>query len=159
MEAKACINAGEDSKHLARPAVYGGPRSPRCATCEREFKKGRRARAKEARVQRTYSLAEGEYHALKKWQGGVCYICRISTGARKALAVDHDHACCPGPISCGRCVRALLCGPCNQMLGRWNSLAKLARAARVLAFHPAQRFLAAFRSGRPAPPVEGPWTE
>ncbi len=151
----ACMNAGDDAAHQKRPAVAGGPRSPRCVTCQRAFDKAGRAKARKSRVQRVYSTTGDEYDALKAWQGGVCYVCRVATGRTKSLAVDHDHACCPGPVSCGRCVRALCCGPCNQMLGRWNSPAKLARAARVLLLHPAQGFLAAYRAGRTPPPLDG----
>ncbi len=136
-----CMNAGTDRAHVARPAPYGGPRSRRCATCERAFKKAARARAKAARVERVYSLTAEQYDAILESQGGRCYICRRATGRTKRLACDHDHSCCSGPTSCGKCIRALLCGPCNQTLGRWNSPEILARAARVLLFHPAQEVL------------------
>lgn len=70
-----------------------------------------------AYVRKTYALVDGAYDALKEAQGGVCAICRRATGATRKLSVDHDHRCCNGPVSCGRCVRGLLCRPCNDMLG------------------------------------------
>jgi hypothetical protein len=33
------------------------------------------------------------------------------------LHVDHDHRCCPGSVSCGKCVRGLVCAPCNIAVG------------------------------------------
>ncbi|HEY6021914.1 MAG TPA: endonuclease VII domain-containing protein [Candidatus Paceibacterota bacterium] len=58
----------------------------------------------------TYGLALGEYDALKASQNGTCAICQRATGAKKKLAVDHDHKT--------GYVRGLLCGPCNGMLGK-----------------------------------------
>jgi hypothetical protein len=31
--------------------------------------------------------------------------------------VDHDHTCCPGKKSCGKCIRGFLCRACNSFIG------------------------------------------
>ncbi|MFE9657685.1 endonuclease domain-containing protein [Micromonospora sp. NPDC006431] len=61
------------------------------------------------------------YRELLRAQGGGCGICggpawRYPVGL-VPLPVDHDHLCCPGRESCGRCVRGLLCAGCNGNLG------------------------------------------
>ena len=64
-----------------------------------------------------YGLTLEKYEALLSAQGGVCAICKGVNANGYRLSIDHDHACCPGNKSCGRCVRALLCGSCNHMIG------------------------------------------
>jgi hypothetical protein len=34
----------------------------------------------------------------------------------RPFCVDHDHTCCPGEYTCGKCVRGLLCDDCNKKL-------------------------------------------
>lgn len=147
MTDRVCINAGDDANHAKRPVErpdgrpYGGPRTPRCYTCWLADRRRVKVARKATRIEKVYSTKQEEYDAIKAAQGGKCYICRRATGRTKALALDHDHACCPGPTSCGECVRALLCGRCNQMLGFWNTPAILRRALVVLLYHPAQQVL------------------
>jgi hypothetical protein len=60
------------------------------------------------------------YYALLEAQGGKCAMCgRTDSGSAKSARfnIDHDHACCPGEVTCGKCVRGLLCMPCNTGLG------------------------------------------
>jgi len=66
-------------------------------------------------------------------QGGVCAICSGTNPNGNALSVDHDHACCPGDRSCGRCIRGLLCSPCNFAVGMMrDEPARLRVAANYL---------------------------
>jgi hypothetical protein len=46
-----------------------------------------------------------------------------------SLAVDHDHTCCSGEITCGKCVRGLLCVRCNTVLGLLRDDPEILRAA------------------------------
>jgi hypothetical protein len=85
-----------------------------------------------ARTLWAYGLTPEAYDALLKSQGGCCAICGSPdprNGGQLRWAVDHDHACCAGKKTCGRCVRALLCHPCNQGLGLFGDDPVRLRAA------------------------------
>ena len=75
-----------------------------------------------------YGLTIAAYDALAVSQGGRCAICRREE-VDGSLAVDHDHACCPGRRSCGQCVRGLLCRACNYALGLLDDDVTRIRAA------------------------------
>lgn len=65
-----------------------------------------------------YGLTRDDYVNLEKSQKGVCKICGEAEKLKKRLSVDHDHKCCPGTGSCGKCIRGLLCFKCNAILGQ-----------------------------------------
>lgn len=112
---KPCKHADGDPSHAKRPAIFPGPR---CATCHRAKRKADKLKAHATRVVKVYGLSDGDYDLLYEAQGRRCAWpgCRATGEARK-LAVDHDHRCCPGATSCGKCVRGLLCSPHNRQLG------------------------------------------
>lgn len=63
--------------------------------------------------------------------------CELCGRTDKTLHIDHDHACCPGRggsgVTCGKCVRGFLCGPCNRGLGLFfDNPDALRRAAEYL---------------------------
>lgn len=68
-------------------------------------------------LRRNFNISTEQYDEMLAAQGGGCAICRQPPTERR-LAVDHDHACCPGRgRSCGLCIRGLLCTACNTRLG------------------------------------------
>lgn len=127
-----CVDCIAEGIATYRPVTHGGPRSGVCTTHHRARRKTRSARSHALRTAKVYGISEEQYWTLYAAQGGTCYVCQRATGATKRLAVDHDHET--------GAVRALLCGPCNQMIGRLGPEA-LARAILVLKTQPAQQIL------------------
>lgn len=68
-----------------------------------------------------YNITIDEYNAMLEGQNHVCAICHgVNETTGKDLFVDHDHSCCPGNRSCGKCVRGLLCNICNWAIGSFK---------------------------------------
>jgi len=65
-----------------------------------------------------YGITWEQYDVMWQAQGRACAICKQPPGRRPD--VDHDHACCPGTGSCGKCVRGLLCFNCNSAIGKFK---------------------------------------
>ncbi|WP_426301865.1 endonuclease VII domain-containing protein [Arthrobacter sp. R-11] len=95
------------------------------------------------RMKAKYGLDLDQYEALLEAQNGCCEICYRKAGHTR-LAIDHDHECCPGEASCGKCIRSLLCTNCNQGLGLFNDDSEsLSRASAYVAKYAAKRASAA----------------
>lgn len=69
-----------------------------------------------------YGITLEQYNEMLIQQENKCKICKkLFSGEliKNRPCVDHDHKCCPKGVKiCGKCIRGLLCGPCNSMLGR-----------------------------------------
>lgn len=78
----------------------------------------RLAAARERNLRNVYGITPAQYDALLEMQGGACAICGGQPYEGRSFAVDHDHRCCPGQKSCGKCLRGLLCQECNMALGK-----------------------------------------
>ena len=94
-----------------------------------ENQTARRISENNSRRRRLFGLDVTAYEAMKNSQGGGCAICGGLNATGRALAVDHDHSCCPGEKSCGACVRGLLCDNCNHALGKLKDRVELLRKA------------------------------
>lgn len=64
-----------------------------------------------------YGMTRERYAEMLAAQNGGCAICGGVNPSGRALAIDHDHSCCPGTHCCGKCVRGLLCSGCNTGIG------------------------------------------
>lgn len=155
-----CVDCNELGRTTSRPALNPGPR------CDEHKHARKRVVAKAnhgKRMEKAFGISRAIYDALYEaqkafiatqfnWKGerlkGVCYGCGKATGKTKALAVDHDHRCAElngtdhaPEVGCPKCIRSLLCGQCNTILGRYDAGA-LRRLVEVLEDPPAQRMLA-----------------
>jgi len=73
------------------------------------------------------------YDEMLARQGGKCGACGATDAGNngRRFAIDHDHGCCPGSKTCGKCIRMLLCARCNYVLGRVKDDAGVLRALIV----------------------------
>jgi hypothetical protein len=86
-----------------------------------------------------YKMTAERFLSLLTSQEGCCanLACRayLGDGGEKAH-IDHDHGCCDGNKSCGRCIRGLLCGDCNPGNGITDDPARLRGKADYLDAYP-----------------------
>jgi len=104
---------------------------------------------KEYLYEGTRVLARREYDLLAKYKMSLqeykerseagCEICRVKSSHN--LHVDHDHNCCNGIITCGKCVRGVICPGCNMAVDKYeqgllrNDNPKMEIIKRYLAKH------------------------
>lgn len=108
-----CRECGE-CKPVAEYSPIGASGAPRpyCKPCNAE------------RVRLGHDNVTKEFvDRLLRFQEARCAICGADNTTHRAMDIDHDHACCPGRRSCGRCVRGLICSSCNfHGLGWYEAL-------------------------------------
>lgn len=76
-----------------------------------------------------YNITPEALVLLTSRYDGMCWICQENPGTD----VDHDHSCCPSGVSCGKCIRGMLCRDCNVAIGHMrDDVDRLSRAINYL---------------------------
>lgn len=87
----------------------------------REKNKGDKELWRKYKLKHKYGITLDQYKELLEKQGGVCIACGMppfpAFNGAVSLAVDHDHKCCAGERSCGKCIRGLIHSQCNTAIG------------------------------------------
>lgn len=97
-----CINCGDTFTHTTNYERM------RCYVCRKPA--GQRKSPLEKHLWASYRIKLDRYNQMI---ANGCWAC----STHEVLYVDHDHSCCPGSITCGKCVRGILCRPCNMAEG------------------------------------------
>ena len=139
---KSCNKCGQVKPltQYSRAASTRDGRRGECKACAREisdqWRQANQARWWRTYRQRMYGISWERYQMMLSAQEGVCAICRrpevIKANNRRTtrpLCVDHDHQCCPGKSSCGKCIRGLICSRCNRGLGAFRDDRRVIAAA------------------------------
>lgn len=102
------------------------------ANREKVKARARERRALDPTYQHSRNLARYGGLDFEAWtqmlisQSGRCAVC---FDPMKSPCVDHDHSCCSGKKTCGKCTRALVCEGCNHGLGKFRDDPVRLRAA------------------------------
>lgn len=82
-------------------------------------------------LRRTYKLTPEQYNQMLVNQNNNCLMCDKPLDLTINNPVDHDHKCCEGGKSCGKCVRGILHDRCNRMLEYIEHYPELIDPAKV----------------------------
>jgi hypothetical protein len=129
-----CPKCGETEKSkFSKNSTRPNGLQTYCKKCHNSMQKAARPRFREIRritkrarnLRDRYHITIKEYTEIFEKQAENCAICgqpekMTNHGKLVPLAIDHNHSCCPGKYSCGKCIRGLLCVRCNTALASWR---------------------------------------
>lgn len=100
-----------------------------CKLCNNESSAKWRAANpdKKSKISRTYHIKSKYNLTDDKYSAMIINGCEVC-GSFDKLCIDHDHLCCPGQKTCGKCIRGILCNDCNVAEGRLKSDKELVKA-------------------------------
>lgn len=116
---KHCNKCDAD-KPLTEFSRRGDGYQPWCKACNKAHKRdwivSNRDKVSVNAMWSKYRLRPADFEALLEKQSGMCALCDYTFSGRSDIEIDHDHTCCAGATSCGKCVRGLLCAKHNKMM-------------------------------------------
>jgi hypothetical protein len=117
---KCKLNKNESLFYKHRTKTNG--HSSTCKECQKNHKKETYilGQNREAWLRYQYKISIANYNKILISQNNKCAICKSTDNKNiknNVFYIDHDHNCCSGRISCGKCIRGLLCNHCNVGLG------------------------------------------
>lgn len=106
-----CTRCGQRKPFSSFPLRVNGNRYSWCKPCSRLYS-----------TLRKYKLNTEDFDSMFQKQGEKCLGCGVKLikwrGNNGKWQIDHDHKCCPGQETCGKCVRGILCPTCNLALAK-----------------------------------------
>lgn len=76
-----------------------------------------------------YQVTDDLFQQLLSKQNHKCAVCDTEFSDTEKPHIDHDHSCCSGQRSCGKCIRGLLCTRCNKAIGSFKDSTTLLQKA------------------------------
>ncbi len=113
--------------------THGKNKEKPCNECRLAANKYRREKRKsdnallgyDPRRFKKHHISKEFYDEMLNKYNDKCWICR----EKQASHIDHDHSCCKGYYSCGKCIRGVLCSNCNTAIGLFSDDANLMKKA------------------------------
>lgn len=90
---------------------------------------------KDRNLRHKYGISLEQLQEMIVDQGGMCALCdepldlTPSVSRYASPVVDHDHKCCAGSKSCGKCIRGVIHRSCNIGLGAFEDSSDKLRLA------------------------------
>jgi hypothetical protein len=110
---------------LANPeklAAYDAANKDKWKRRMAEWRRANPDRARSTELRYLYGITVEGFNEILRVQRGrcantACGVLLDKTDHQRLPHVDHDHSCCPGKRSCGKCIRGVICAKCNQAAG------------------------------------------
>jgi hypothetical protein len=120
-ERKKAWKAENAESHKLKRRQYYEANSEKIKAQTRQYRAERREHFSLQKAAWRAGLTTAEYLRMLAQVGDRCQICgsEESNGSNR-LSIDHDHDCCPGYRSCGKCIRGVICNGCNTGLARFR---------------------------------------